>query len=515
MKFGVVQFPGSNCDFDAFHVLRDVMKTADGPALAQGPRPPGRRLRRPARRLLLRRLPALRGHRPLLPPHAGGQGLRPRAAAASSASATASRSSSSSASCPGPCSGTRTSSSSASTSISGSRTTGRISPGPAAKGQVLRIPIAHFDGNYYAAGPGPAGLERRTARSSSATATPTASITDGGQRQRLARQHRRHPQRGGQRPRPDAPSRSGRRRPSSGARTAGRSSNPSSSASNAEAGRRPAAGKGPLMIDKTDPRPARPDRRRIRAHRRAHRPRAEPDRARHLLGHVVRALRLQELARPPQEAADRRAARRPGPGRERRRRRHRRRPGRRLQDRIPQPPLVHRAVPGRGDGRRRHPPRHLHHGRPADRRPGLAALRPARRPQEPRRSWRASSPASPATATAIGVPTVGGEVYFDPCYDLQPPGQRLLPRPGRQGQDLLRQGRGRRQPGPLRRRQDRAATASTARPWPRPSSARRPSTSGRTSRSATRSRRSSSSRPASRSWTAASSSASRTWAPPA
>ncbi len=26
MKFGVVQFPGSNCDFDTFHALRDVMK---------------------------------------------------------------------------------------------------------------------------------------------------------------------------------------------------------------------------------------------------------------------------------------------------------------------------------------------------------------------------------------------------------------------------------------------------------------------------------------------------------
>jgi phosphoribosylformylglycinamidine synthase len=26
MKFGVVQFPGSNCDLDAFHALRDVMK---------------------------------------------------------------------------------------------------------------------------------------------------------------------------------------------------------------------------------------------------------------------------------------------------------------------------------------------------------------------------------------------------------------------------------------------------------------------------------------------------------
>ncbi len=26
MKFGVVQFPGSNCDFDAYHAVRDVMK---------------------------------------------------------------------------------------------------------------------------------------------------------------------------------------------------------------------------------------------------------------------------------------------------------------------------------------------------------------------------------------------------------------------------------------------------------------------------------------------------------
>jgi phosphoribosylformylglycinamidine (FGAM) synthase-like amidotransferase family enzyme len=26
MRFGVVQFPGSNCDYDTYHVLRDVMK---------------------------------------------------------------------------------------------------------------------------------------------------------------------------------------------------------------------------------------------------------------------------------------------------------------------------------------------------------------------------------------------------------------------------------------------------------------------------------------------------------
>ena len=95
--------------------------------------------------------------------------------------------------------------------------------------------------------------------------------------------------------------------------------------------------------------------------------RADPHRARHLLGDVDRALQLQELARPPAEAADDRSARAAGAGRERRRRRHRRRPGRGLQDRIAQPPVVRRAVPGRRDRRRRHPPRHLHHGRAADR----------------------------------------------------------------------------------------------------------------------------------------------------
>ena len=107
---------------------------------------------------------------------------------------------------------------------------------------------------------------------------------------------------------------------------------------------------------------------------------ADADRARHLLGDVVRALQLQELARPPQDAADDRPARAAGPGRERRRRRHRRRPRRRLQDRIAQPPVVHRAVPGRRHRRRRHHPRHLHHGRAADRAAQLAALRSARQP---------------------------------------------------------------------------------------------------------------------------------------
>ena len=66
--------------------------------------------------------------------------------------------------------------------------------------------------------------------------------------------------------------------------------------------------------------------------------------------------------------------------RERGRRRHRRRAGSRLQDRIAQSPVVHRAVSGRGDRRRRDHPRHFHDGRAADRADELAAVRRARRP---------------------------------------------------------------------------------------------------------------------------------------
>ena len=64
-----------------------------------------------------------------------------------------------------------------------------------------------------------------------------------------------------------------------------------------------------------------------------------------------------------------------GPGRERRRGRHRRRARGGLQDREPQPSFVHRAIPRRGDRRRRDPARRVHHGRPADRQLEFAALR--------------------------------------------------------------------------------------------------------------------------------------------
>ena len=116
------------------------------------------------------------------------------------------------------------------------------------------------------------------------------------------------------------------------------------------------------------------------------------------------------------------------PGRERRRGRRGRRHRRRHPHREPQPPVGHRALPGRGHRRRRHPPRHLHHGRPPHRPHGPAALRPARRRPQPldRRGRRVSGISG--YGNSVGVPTVGGEIVFDETYAGQPARQRAVPR---------------------------------------------------------------------------------------
>ena len=122
-----------------------------------------------------------------------------------------------------------------------------------------------------------------------------------------------------------------------------------------------------------------------------------------------------------------RPARAAGAGRERRRGGHRRRPRRGLQDRVAQPPVVHRAVPGRGDRRRRHHPRYLHDGRAADCAAELAALRPARQRRRTRRIVEGVVAGIGGYGNSIGIPTVGGEVRST-SRTRQPAGQRLLPR---------------------------------------------------------------------------------------
>ena len=108
MTFAVVVFPGSNCDHDAYHAAKHVLGQQARVRLAQGDVARRRRRRDSARRVLARRLPAHRRHRPVFAGHGGRHASLPPRAARCSASATASRSCSSAACCPARCCATAT-----------------------------------------------------------------------------------------------------------------------------------------------------------------------------------------------------------------------------------------------------------------------------------------------------------------------------------------------------------------------------------------------------------------------
>ena len=117
-------------------------------------------------------------------------------------------------------------------------------------------------------------------------------------------------------------------------------------------------------------------------------PRTHLNRTRHFQRDVERALLLQEFAHSSEEASHRKQTRSARPGRKRRDHRYRRRLCDRVQDRIPQPSQLYRAVSGRSYRRRRHSAGHFHYGRAAYRGSGCAALRAFgrsqnRRPQPP------------------------------------------------------------------------------------------------------------------------------------
>ncbi len=184
-----------------------------------------------------------------------------------------------------------------------------------------------------------------------------------------------------------------------------------------------------------------------------------------------------------------------------------------LQDGVAQPPVLHRALPGRGDGRRRHPARRLHDGRAADGVVELAALRAARRAADeaPRRRRRARHRRLRQLHRHPD-----GRRRDDVRQGLrrQHPRQRHERRHRPHRPHLPRPRRGRGQSDRLRRLEDRAATASTARRWPpRSSPPTKRSRSARPCRSAIPSPRSCSWRRASSSSRRTPSSASRTWAP--
>ena len=178
--------------------------------------------------------------------------------------------------------------------------------------------------------------------------------------------------------------------------------------------------------------------RRISAHSEIDGPDANAHRAGHLQRNVERALLLQVVARAPEAAAHAQQARPPGARRERRHHRHRRRMGLRVQNRVTQPSIVHRAIPGGDDWRGRHPSRHLHHGSPPGSGDGFAALwashssartRQSHAAQEPLRDGRCSERRGLLRQLFRSAQRRRrGEVRE--LLQRQPPGKRVRSRPG-------------------------------------------------------------------------------------
>ena len=107
--------------------------------------------------------------------------------------------------------------------------------------------------------------------------------------------------------------------------------------------------------------------------------------------------------------------------------RYRRRLGGRVQDGKPQSPERDRAVPGRGHGRGRDHPRYFHHGRAAGF--SLNSLRfgdicggAERRAAilNNRRLFAGVVAGIAHYGNCIGIPTIGGEIYFDESYEGNP-----------------------------------------------------------------------------------------------
>ena len=208
-----------------------------------------------------------------------------------------------------------------------------------------------------------------------------------------------------------------------------------------------------------------------------------------------------------------------GSGRERRGHRRRRRDRRGHPHREPQPPVGHRALPGRGHRGGRDPPGHLHHGGPS------------RSP-----SWTRCSSATRRGPPAVADRGGGGRhlrlrqlgrrahrrrrAHLRPLLRPEPSGQRAVHGGAAHRAAGARPGVGRRATWPCCSARPPAATGSAGSAcWPRPASGagtrRRRRPSGRACRSATPTRRSASSRPASSCSTPSWWWASRTWAGPA
>ena len=188
MKAAVVVFPGSNRDRDVRGAAPAGARVDHGLARAT-PSSARHRPGRPARRLLLRRLPALRRHRALL---AVMDAVRPQAAQGRLVLGI----------CngfqilceagllPGVAHAQRESALHVPLADLSRRADTAFTSRYASGQAILRLPIAHGEGNYFA-DPGRLRASRPRTASSSAT-RPRGRGHGGRQPQRLARKHRRH-----------------------------------------------------------------------------------------------------------------------------------------------------------------------------------------------------------------------------------------------------------------------------------------------------------------------------------
>ena len=149
MKFAVVVFPGSNCDHDAYHAAKHVLGQDAEFVWHKDTSLRRRRRRHPARRLCARRLPAHRRDRALFAHHAGSEEVcRRRRSGARHLQRVSGAARS------GPAAGAMLRNRSVKFQCEHVfvRVEQTDTPFTAAcrRGQVLRIPIAHGEGNYYA-----------------------------------------------------------------------------------------------------------------------------------------------------------------------------------------------------------------------------------------------------------------------------------------------------------------------------------------------------------------------------
>ncbi len=205
MKFGVVVFPGSNCDYDAFHVLDKIAGQPVVSLVARQRRSRGLRRHHRARRVRLRRLSAYRGDREVLASDGRRWDGSRREADWSWGYATASRSYARRGCCPERLCATPGSKYICRPVHLRVESTATPFTSACAPAEVLEIPIGHMEGNYVCDDETLRTLERNE-RVVFRYCDEQGQVTAEANPEWLAGQHRGHLQRGPQRDGNDAAS---------------------------------------------------------------------------------------------------------------------------------------------------------------------------------------------------------------------------------------------------------------------------------------------------------------------